>query len=133
MFQLNFRLFITLIFASSLYANSIDLNEFDLPNETKNEIFERVDGYTNKELLERKSFLLASLDAGDISPDDNVTGKAGDKTDNTDVIRFEITLIDIALALGAGFLVSEIIGISIYSLKDFIFCFIWKIKFIKIN
>ena len=56
MHKFNLKLFLTLIFASSLYANSIDLDDFDLPNETKNEIFERVDSYNKNELLERKSF-----------------------------------------------------------------------------
>ena len=45
MYNFNFKIFLTLIFASSLYANAIDLDDFDLPNETKNEIIERVDSY----------------------------------------------------------------------------------------
>ena len=64
MYKFNFKLFLTLTFAISLNANIIDLDDFDLPNETKNEIIERVDSYDKNELIERKSFLLASLDNG---------------------------------------------------------------------
>ena len=35
---------------SSIYANSIALDDFDLPNEIKNEIIERVDSYDKNEL-----------------------------------------------------------------------------------
>ena len=101
-------LLLSIIFViSPVMASSYELDLNAIPQQDRDLIISRVSNYSNNELIERKSFLVAALEDEKKEPNSIQNSDEEDEDDEA-LIYFELNVINIALSIGGAALLYQI-------------------------